>query len=1015
MVGQIHFAMAQDIQWAHGVRLKGQAFGATDWAPAQVLGTPNASPYGKLNPKAFRMSAEDGTATLTLSYKTPQIVKQVLIAENNSPGRIQLVTVIDENGNRTQVLENTYKVQENFYVLSVPVRNVLVPIVQVEITLNASGANKAWAQIDAVGISSSDDPSLYRKVLEDLGEWQNFEKEKSKNIKRNLGLRINTTSNENKPIISPDGKVLYFSRQFFSGNKGGSQDYQDIFYSELVNGEWSDAKNIDAPLNNRHPNGVTSVSADGNRLYLINEFTPEGTFSVGFSYADRINGIWQFPKRLEIEGFYNRNLYLDFGLSVNGDVMILAIETNDSYGDQDLYVSFHKGGNQWTTPKNLGPIVNTSQAEFSPFLAADGKTLYFASEGHKGFGGSDIFYTKRLDETWQNWTKPVNLGPNVNTPGFDGYFTISANTDIAYVIGVDGSRAGSRDIYEVKITPDLLPEPIYTLKGKVVDRDSRKVLASDVVIITPQAPDKASSLRSDPINGEFQAILLPLASYSVTVSLPGYKEVITNVGPISSKEDVEVFLEIEMVSLDTEPELPELYPLNIWVINEVNQTILESANFDLLRKNATNPETPTQKSRGEFKYDLLWENSLFVLTASAPGFVPKTIELTLNELESNSSEGLFIVALSPRSSVVVSEKKLYKFPELNPKLPGRINPVPVSSSFSFPVAMDSDINLISSKSIISNSISALKVIASKPKTVQVSATVFLPEPIEEGSSLESFKNIPLPPLALSKLPTQVQLKPVLPFRGWPPMDLDESLMVTLSPQKIIPFANPVLRFNSRPKSVDITESSKPPVYRNLNVYLFDETSGESISGEFSYIPNNNKNREELKSIDETGQLSFEVMEADSLYYTVSAVGYYKKSGFLIWIDQNTEPITEILYLRPIEKDKPVSIPNLLFTQQTSDLLPASFHVLDSMAQVLIDNSSIVIVLSGHTDGIGDHSLNLALSQQRAQSVKNYFIEKGVLPDRILVEAWGGRKPIASNAREETRMLNRRVEITIIQF
>src|SRR5690606_29188224 len=135
-----------------------------------------------------------------------------------------------------------------------------------------------------------------------------------------------------------------------------------------------------------------------------------------------------------IQRFENRNKYQDFYLSSDQEIIILAIETADSYGDQDLYICRKTGPNQYDVPVNLGKGINTSRAEFSPFLSMDNKTLYFASDGHGGYGQSDIYKARRLDDTWLNWSAPQNMGPAVNTSSWDAYFSITSAGDYAYFV-----------------------------------------------------------------------------------------------------------------------------------------------------------------------------------------------------------------------------------------------------------------------------------------------------------------------------------------------------------------------------------------------------------------------------------------------------------------------------------------------------------------------------------------------------------------------------------------------------
>ena len=124
-------------------------------------------------------------------------------------------------------------------------------------------------------------------------------------------------------------------------------------------------------------------------------------------------------------------------------------------------------------------MVNTAEFESSPFLAADGRTLYFTSAGHAGFGNGDIFVSRRLDDPGDNWSEPENLGPAINTDEWDGYFTIPASGDYAYLSSRAGSL-GEDDIFRLKLYPAIKPDPVAIISGQVLDAQSKKPIASEV-------------------------------------------------------------------------------------------------------------------------------------------------------------------------------------------------------------------------------------------------------------------------------------------------------------------------------------------------------------------------------------------------------------------------------------------------------------------------------------------------------------------------------------------------------
>ncbi len=163
---------------------------------------------------------------------------------------------------------------------------------------------------------------------------------------------------------------------------------------------------------------------------------------------------WAKPRNMVIDHFVNKSNLIGYTVWMPDSVMILAIDDGHSHGQRDLYISFYnKATGKWTPPQNLDFPLNSIGDESSPFLDGDGRTLYFASNGHPGFGGYDIFVSFRLDDTWLHWSKPLNLGRVVNTWGNELNFAISAADRNAYFVS-DIQTANCRrqsDIYTVKM------------------------------------------------------------------------------------------------------------------------------------------------------------------------------------------------------------------------------------------------------------------------------------------------------------------------------------------------------------------------------------------------------------------------------------------------------------------------------------------------------------------------------------------------------------------------------------
>ena len=326
-----------------------------------------------------------------------------------------------------------------------------------------------------------------------------------------LGTSINTSASEYAPVISPDGTRLYFTRRGTSMNKGGSDD-EDIWVSDLLPwGSWSSAGNLDE-LNDWTSNSVNSVTPDGNTLLLHGAYATRDFASSPASISHREADGWSTPRSIEIEGYYNLGLYMQSFLANDGQTLLLALERRRGRGKHDLYVSFLKDDGTWSAPKNLGRAINTAHVEDAPFLASDGRTLYFASDGRGGEGGSDLFMARRLDDSWTRWSKPVNLGPPINTPKDDSFFFIPASGDVAY-FSSDRTGQGSSDIFRVALPEDRQPLPVVLVSGIARDRTTGEPIAATIIYEDLTSGREIGRARTDATSGRYKITLPPGTNY----------------------------------------------------------------------------------------------------------------------------------------------------------------------------------------------------------------------------------------------------------------------------------------------------------------------------------------------------------------------------------------------------------------------------------------------------------------------------------------------------------------------
>jgi outer membrane protein OmpA-like peptidoglycan-associated protein len=374
-------------------------------------------------------------------------------------------------------------------------------------TTKIKGAN----QIDAIGISDTIEPiKAFIKVAADAPKEV---------FRENLGKEVNSRHQEFAPIISSDGKTLFYTRNYLS--VFGKEKDQDVWYSvQDKDGNWTKSKNMGYPINTDDKNAVFAVSADGREILLMNKYNKGKGLTPGISRSYRTRDGWAYPEEVKIENYYNQSPNAEFAISPDGKVMVMSIQRKNTAGKRDLYVSFKGNYNVWSEPRHMGKTINTLEHEVTPFIAADSKTLYFSTRGFAGFGDNDIFKTQRLDDTWQNWSEPENLGAAINTPQWDGYFTLPASGDFAYVCSFSENK--KEDIYKLELPKSAKPEPVAIISGNVLSTTDKKPVEC-ILTMTPQNEKLKPEIKVyDPQTGTFSFVVPLKEIYDFVPEAKGY-------------------------------------------------------------------------------------------------------------------------------------------------------------------------------------------------------------------------------------------------------------------------------------------------------------------------------------------------------------------------------------------------------------------------------------------------------------------------------------------------------------
>lgn len=555
---------AQDIQWASSVKEVSTEFNYEkypgQYLAKEALGAPSTLTRSEANPCAWAPAKENNWTGefIELGFEKPQFAQMVLIHETFNAGAVSRVIIKGEGGKSQEVYRdsiNTLVKDGRMLHVKFPRTSFKVSSVRIELeTAKISGFN----QIDAVGLA---DHQRYYEVKVNVNPA--VEKEEVKVT--NLGSAINSATDDLSPVIAPNGKTLYFTRQNHPNNVAPVEK-QDIWFSEVdEKGNFSEAKNLGEPLCTPENNSTLSITPDGQHMLVLNQFFPDKPSGKGISISTKGPNGWGFPEPVKIDEYENLSSYGEYSLSNSGNVIVMTVMTKESEGNKDLYVSFKKEDNSWTKPLSLGGVVNTAASEISPFIAADERSLYFSSSGHPGYGGSDIFVTRRLDDSWQNWSEPENLGPYLNSPKFDAYYTLPAKGDKVYFVSYRDGGYGSSDIYYASVPVSLRPDAVALVKGKVFNKKTGETIETEIEYYALSANKKLGEAKSDAKDGSYEIILpsgekygffarkdgfLPVSAEFELLKKDGYQEKEVNLYLVPIEKDASIV--INNVYFDTD-------------------------------------------------------------------------------------------------------------------------------------------------------------------------------------------------------------------------------------------------------------------------------------------------------------------------------------------------------------------------------------------------------------------------------------------------------------------------------
>lgn len=320
-----------------------------------------------------------------------------------------------------------------------------------------------------------------------------------------ISSRINTEQEEYSAVITADDQTIYFCR-----NTGTDKINEDIFVATRdERGNWQTATPI-SELTTEDNEAPEAVSADGNQMLVFFE----GRIGTSVKTKDG----WSKPKPLN-KNINRSHWQADARVTADGKAIIFTSEVGVLRGNKDIYVSLLQEDGSWGPAMSVGDSINTDKDDRSPFLHPDMETLYFSSAGHRGLGGLDIFVSKRLDDSWTNWSEPVNLGPGFNTRANDWSFKVTTDGKQGYFNIL--SRNGVGDIFIMPLPEAYQPKPVATVSGLLTSIDGEPIEAM-INWVNLETGEVIQNTASDPGDGTFFATLPSLGRYGYTIKKDGY-------------------------------------------------------------------------------------------------------------------------------------------------------------------------------------------------------------------------------------------------------------------------------------------------------------------------------------------------------------------------------------------------------------------------------------------------------------------------------------------------------------
>lgn len=360
-----------------------------------------------------------------------------------------------------------------------------------------------------------DDIAAVRKSLAEVAFRENAVGNPVPFSPQNMGKNINSAAQEYLPTLTTDGQTMVFTRKVSPSQAQPAGNEEDLFTSRFVDGQWTEAERMPVPLNSDGNEGAQCISQDGRIMFFTACERKDGAGSCDIYVCTRRGEKWSRPRNLGKPVNTNR-WETQPSFAIDGKTLYFASNRKGGKGGNDIWKTTFLGNGRWTEPENLGDSINTPGDEKCPFIHYDNQTLYFASNGHVGMGGFDLFFSRKLNDS--TWSKPVNLGYPINTDMDESSLIVAPSGGTAIFSSDRDGGFGDLDLYTFQLYEDAMPIAVTYMKGIVYNEKDKTKVSADVRIIDLDSGEEIATTSSDPVDGSFMISLPVEKNYAVNVS-----------------------------------------------------------------------------------------------------------------------------------------------------------------------------------------------------------------------------------------------------------------------------------------------------------------------------------------------------------------------------------------------------------------------------------------------------------------------------------------------------------------